>query len=150
LLIGGSRTALPRQRTLEATVAWSYGLLSDSERLLFDRLSVFAGGFTITAAQRVCADDQLPRSDVLTSVPQLYERSMLSYEEHPGGGARYGLLETLRQFGRDRLIERGESEASRDRHLGWAVRYAEAAPPQSGPFPPEEVRIEEDNLRAAV
>jgi predicted ATPase len=152
LLIGGSRTALPRQRTLEATVAWSYGLLSESERLLFDRLCVFAGGFSIGAAQQVCADDRLTSSDVLTTVPQLCERSMLTYEERPGGGARYGLLETLRQFGRDRLVDRNESEALRDSHLNWAVRYAESAPSQSGPLPLEEVRTnpEEDNLRAAI
>jgi predicted ATPase/class 3 adenylate cyclase len=152
LLIGGSRTALPRQRTLEATVAWSYGLLSEPERLLFDRLSVFAGGFTIGAAQEVCSDDRLTASEILTTLSLLYERSMVSYEERPGGGARYGLLETLRQFGRDRLIERGESEATRDRHLRWAVRHAELASPESGATPHEGVRTEaeEDNLRAAI
>jgi hypothetical protein len=147
---GGARTALPRQRTLGATVAWSYQLLSEPERHLFDRLSVFAGGFSLDGAVAVCGDESLAAGDVITTIAQLCERSMVTYEEDGGPVGRYGLLETLRQFGRDRLSERGESTEVRDRHLAWAVAFAEAVPPQTGPLPPEEVRHEHDNLRVAL
>jgi predicted ATPase/class 3 adenylate cyclase len=150
LLTGGARTALPRQRTLEATVAWSYDLLTDLERVAFGRLSVFAGGFSLDAAREVCSDGSLAADDVVTTITQLCERSMVVYDDDGGPVARYGLLETLRQFGRDRLIERGDGPSVRDRHLAWAVAFAESAPQQTGPHPHEEVRRERDNLRAAL
>lgn len=80
LLTGGSRTALPRQRTLEATVSWSYELLAPAERMLFDRLSVFAGGFTIEAAERVCGNDGVLVEEVFDLTSRLVERSMVTID----------------------------------------------------------------------
>jgi predicted ATPase/class 3 adenylate cyclase len=148
LLTGGSRTALPRQRTLEATVAWSYELLSSAEQLLLSRLSVFAGGFTVATAQEVCSDGGLTSGDVLELVPQLAERSMIVLEPTGAGETRYRLLETIRQFARDRLIDSGEAAAIRDRLLSWSVQLAETA--TTGPNQRVELTAEEDNLRAAL
>jgi hypothetical protein len=144
LLTGGARTALPRQRTLEATVAWSDDLLASAERLLFDRLTVFAGGFSLGAAERVCADEALPAADVLELTSRLVERSMVTADQLPQAATRYGLLETLRQFGRQKLVERAETEAVLDRHLARAAELAGAATGS------EQLREEEDNLRAAL
>ncbi len=115
LLTGGSRTALPRLQTLQALIDWSYGLLSDEEKRLFMDLSVFAGGWTVEMAEAVC-----PEVDVLTLLPQLVEKSLATAE--PGeGGMRYGYLETMRQFARDRLLESGRSAEVRDRHARYFV-----------------------------
>jgi predicted ATPase/class 3 adenylate cyclase len=148
LLTGGSRTSLPRQRTLEATVAWSYDLLTGAEQQLLARLSVFAGGFSVDSAQVVCADDELSLGDVLKLVPLLAERSMLVVEQAGSGHTRYGMLETIRQFARERLIERGEVTVVRNRHLALAVELAETA--GTGPNQPVALTVEEDNLRTAL
>ncbi len=150
LLTGGTRTALPRQRTLEAAVAWSYDLLSEPERRLFDRLSVFAGGCTLDAAERVRSDEEIETFDVVDLMTHLVDRSLLIAEEDHDGRTRYRLLETLRQFGRDRLLASGEVPATRDRHLAWAVDIAPQLPPQTGAWPPPEFAAEVDNLRAAI
>ena len=123
LLTGGARTALPRQRTLEATVAWSYDLLSERQRALFDRLSVFAGGWTLDAAETVCASAGLEARHVADDLAALVDKSLV-VRDVP---ARYRLLETLRQYGRDRLRETGRAAAVRDAHLSWAVGFAEQA-----------------------
>jgi predicted ATPase/class 3 adenylate cyclase len=149
LLTGGARVALPRQRTLEATVAWSYDLLSLSDQLLFERLSVFAGGCTLDAAETVCAGGEVDAVDVLDGLARLVDRSLVTVEEDDGR-SRYGLLETLRQFGRERQLARGEGALLRDRHLAWAASLAPSLPPQTGPLPPDEVRTEEDNIRTAI
>jgi predicted ATPase/class 3 adenylate cyclase len=148
LLTGGSRTSLPRQRTLEAAVGWSYELLSSAERQLLARLSVFAGGFTVATAQAVCSDDELSPGNVLELVPLLAERSMVVVEPAGTGQTRYSLLETIRQFARERLVECWEAPAVRDRLLAWAVRLAETA--TTGPTQSVELTVEEDNLRAAL
>lgn len=148
LLTGGSRTSVPRQRTLEATVAWSYDLLSEPEQLLLARLSVFAGGFTVASAQEVCSDETLSPEDVLELVTRLAERSLVVVEPTGTGRTRYGLLETIRQFARERLLGRGEADVVRDRLVSWAVRLAETA--VSGPSQSAEFTVDEDNLRAAL
>jgi predicted ATPase/class 3 adenylate cyclase len=148
LLTGGSRTSLPRQRTLEATVAWSYELLSGVEQQLLARLSVFAGGFTVAAAQVVCSDDGPLSDNMLEVVAQLAERSMVVVGPAVTGQTRYSLLETIRQFARERLIERQEAATVRDRHLTWAVQLAETA--TTGPNQPHALTNEEDNLRTAL
>jgi len=150
LLTGGSRTALPRQRTLEAAVAWSYDLLSEPDKLLFDRLSVFAGGCTQAAVEQVCAADDLDAFTVMDLLDQLVERSLLVAEDWRTGKTRYRLLETLRQFGREKLIQRGEVEVIRTRHLAWAVGLAESLPPETGGEPSVILVAEEDNFRAAI
>lgn len=101
-LLRGLRRASERHQTLRATVAWSYDLLNSDEQRLFDRLSVFAGGFDLAAAEAVCADDQLDRIDVDELVASLVDKSMIV----TGSGGRYVLLETLRQFGEERLAVR--------------------------------------------
>jgi non-specific serine/threonine protein kinase len=113
LLTGGDRTALPRQQTLRAAVDWSYDLLTDQERLLFARLSVFAGGFTLEAAEAVGGD---PGCDVLDLLPRLVDKSLVLAEARPAGATRYRLLETLRQYGRERLVAAGEAAAVHERH----------------------------------
>jgi len=149
LLTGGARSAVPRQRTLEATVSWSYELLTEPERLLFARLAVFSGGWTLDAAERVCGDEPLVRGDIADRLAHLVERSMAAADETAEGRTRYRLLETLRQFGRDRLVASGTMIAQRDRHLAWAVALAETVSPRRGQIPPD-VAAEADNLRVAL
>jgi non-specific serine/threonine protein kinase len=108
LLTGGSRTALPRHQTLSATVAWSHELLSEPERALFRRASVFAGSWTLEAAEEVCSGSGLAREEVLDHLAQLVNKSLAFVEIHESQ-ARYRLLETIRQYGRERLEEAGET-----------------------------------------
>jgi predicted ATPase/class 3 adenylate cyclase len=107
LLTGGSRTALPRQQTLRALVDWSYDLLTGPERILFRRLSVFAGGWLLEASEGICAGDGVEELEVLDLLAQLVDKSLVLAEEHVGE-ARYGLLETLRQYGTEKLRAAGE------------------------------------------
>ena len=121
LLTGGSRTAVPRQQTLRALIDWSYDLLSEPERTLLRQLSVFVGGWTFEAAEAVCTD-----LDVLGLLDQLVNKSLVVMEEIQGQ-ARYSMLETIRQYARDKLIEAGEAAALRDRHLDYFLQYLEDA-----------------------
>ena len=130
LLTGGSRTAVARQRTLEATVEWSYGLLSNAERRLLRRLSVFAGGWTIEAAEDVTADDASERDDVLESLSRLVDKSLANVENEGDGGRRYHFLETVRQYARERLVESGEAERLRDRHHTYFRALVQRAEPE--------------------
>jgi non-specific serine/threonine protein kinase len=155
LLTGGSRTALPRQQTLWATVDWSYGLLGQAERRLFRRLAVFAGGWTLEAAEAVGAGEDLATADVLDLLAGLVDKSLVAAEAPTRDGrVRYRLLETLRQYGQKRLRDAGEAAAARGRHLAWAVALAEEAGP--GLRGPQQagwvarLETEHDNLRAAV
>jgi non-specific serine/threonine protein kinase len=129
LLAAGSRTAMPRHRTLQATMDWSHELLSGEERTLFRRLSVFAGGFSLQAAESVCAGEQLARVEVLESLSQLVDKSLVMAGEE-GGEARYRLLETVRQYGREKLEESGETRKFRDGHAGYYLALAEEAEPE--------------------
>jgi predicted ATPase/DNA-binding SARP family transcriptional activator len=115
LLTTGSRTALPRQQTLRATIDWSYELLAAPERLLFERLAVFAGSFALEAAESVCADAGIPADAVLDLLSSLVEQSLVELVEH-GGAARYRLLETVLQYAAERLDARGADAAVRARH----------------------------------
>lgn len=120
----GNRGGDARQQTLEATISWSYRLLSDSERRLWDRLSVFAGGFTEGSAIEVCSEPELSGERIVEVLASLVEKSIVT--RVPGlEPSRYGLLETLRQYGRQRLCERGaaELEVAR-RHRDWILRLA--------------------------
>ena len=126
LLRGGRRSGLERHQTLRATVQWSYQLLTDEERLLFDRLAVFAGGFDVAGAEAVCADDRVDPLDVGDLLAALVDKSMVVADRH-GTHARYRLLETLRQYGEERLAEGGELDALRDRHLDHYVAVAREA-----------------------
>jgi predicted ATPase/class 3 adenylate cyclase len=111
LLTGGSRTALERQQTLTATVGWSYSLLTGAEQLLLARLSVFAGGFDLDAAEAVCGTGGLDVLDVADLLGSLVDKSLV-VAEPAGTGLRYRLLETIRLFAAERLVEAGEEEAA--------------------------------------
>jgi predicted ATPase/class 3 adenylate cyclase/DNA-binding CsgD family transcriptional regulator len=149
LLTGGARTVLPRQQTLAASVDWGYALLSDAERVVFRRLAVFAGGFSLDAAERVVAGDGVEAVEVLDLLLGLVDKSMVLADDT----GRYRLLETLRQYGAARLLDVGETPAVRDRHLAWA-RAAVRDPIEDGlralrPESAPDVETEIDNLRAA-
>jgi predicted ATPase/class 3 adenylate cyclase len=111
LLTGGSRAALPRQQTLLATVGWSYSLLDEAEQRLLRRLAVFSESFDLTAAESVCAFGGIDRLDVLDLLGSLVNKSLVLTEQSPNA-LRYRLLETIRQFAMERLLEAGESEAA--------------------------------------
>jgi predicted ATPase/DNA-binding winged helix-turn-helix (wHTH) protein len=154
LLTGGSRTAVARQRTLEATVDWSYGLLSNSERQLLRRLSVFAGGWTMEAAEDVTPDNSSERNDVLESLSRLVDKSLVNAESDSAGSRRYHFLETVRQYARERLVESGDAERLRDRHLAFfheLVRHAEPELTRPGQIAwMNRLQREHDNLRLAL
>ncbi|MEV4310733.1 BTAD domain-containing putative transcriptional regulator [Actinocrispum sp. NPDC049592] len=124
LLTGGSRTALPRHRTLRAVVDWSWELLSDAERMVLRRLSVFSGGASLEAAERVCADDP---DDVLELLTALVEKSLVVAGS--GEAPRYRLLGTIKEYATERLAEAGEAELARRAHLAYFTEFAEIADP---------------------
>jgi predicted ATPase len=136
LLTGGSRTALPRQQTLRALIDWSYDLLTSGERRLLGRLAVFAGGWTLEAAEAVCAGAGVDEPEVLDLLTRLVDKSVVLYEEPSAGGAsdgaRYRLLETLRQYAGEKLRAAGDPEATEParRRLGYFLALAERAEPE--------------------
>ncbi len=154
LLSGGSRTAMLRQQTLAAAMDWSYNLLSKPERALLQRLAVFAGGWTLDAAEQICAGDEIESFDVLDLLTQLVNKSLVVAENSADGAARYRFLETLRQFARYRLYEAEAVEAVSDKHLDFFVAFAETA--RAHLRGPEQIEwlarldAEHDNLRAAL
>ena len=125
-LLRGGRRGLERHHTLAATVQWSYRLLPEAQRLLFDRLSVFAGAFTLSAAEAICADDAVDRLAVAGDLDALVDKSMV-VADRAGNHARYRLLETLRQFGEERLDESAHAGELRDRHLRHYLGVAHEA-----------------------
>jgi predicted ATPase len=153
LLTGGSRTALPRQQTLEATVAWSYDHLSTAEKVVFGRLSVFSGGFTMETAASVCAGEGLEVYDVDDLVLGLIDKSMIVMEEDETG-TRYRLLETLRQYARDRLTEQSDPDQLRRKHadvfLDLAERLDTALRGPGQVAAVDQLEAEHDNMRAAL
>jgi predicted ATPase/DNA-binding SARP family transcriptional activator len=120
LLVEAPRTALPRQRTLRAVVDWSYELLDDDERRVFDRLSVFAGGATLAAARAVCADGDVSPAEVEGILGRLADKSLVTPVDGPSG-TRFSLLQTLSEYAAQRLAERDELPAVRRRHADWAL-----------------------------
>ena len=181
MLTGGSRTALPRQQTLRSLIDWSHSLLTEPERLLLRRLSVFAGGWTLEAAEEVCKDDAramglapahlgpppggqphglkdhlgvpLQQTDVLDLLTRLVDKSLVISDEQ-ATEPRYRMLETIRQYAQERLLESGEDKRVRERHLDFFMRLAEEAEPKL--LSPEQevwmnrLEMEHDNLRAAI
>jgi predicted ATPase/DNA-binding SARP family transcriptional activator len=127
LLTSGSRTALPRHRTLRAVVDWSWELLTDAERTVLCRLSVFSGGASLEAAERVCASGAVDPDEVLELLTSLAEKSLLLAE---GDGApRYRLLSTIKDYAGQRLAEAGESDLARQTHLSYFTELTETAEP---------------------
>ncbi len=153
LLTGGGRTALPRQQTLRGTLDWSYDLLSHKERALLRRLSVFAGGWTLEAAEAVCTGEGVETQDILDLLTQLVLKSLVLLNEQEGR-VRYRLLETVRQYGRNRLEESGEAAGVKRRHFDWYLHLAEEAEPKlvsaDQPVWLNRLEVEHDNLRAAL
>ena len=155
LLTGGARTALPRQQTLRALIDWSYDLLSEHERLLLCRLSVFAGGWSLEAAEEIGAGDGIESYDVLDSLSQLVNKSLVVVIEHSQSGeTRYRMLETIRQYAREKLLEAGGGESIRDKHLAYFVKLVEQAEPElyrsNQVFWLNKLDDEIDNFRMAV
>lgn len=156
LLTGGARTALPRQQTLRALIDWSYDILSDNERLLLRRLSVFAGGWTLEAAEEVCVgQNDILSYDVLDLLTQLINKSLVVVIEHSQSEeTRYRMLETIRQYAREKLLEAGGSEVIRQRHLVYFVKLVEQAEPElcrsNQAFWLNKLDDELDNLRMAL
>jgi predicted ATPase/class 3 adenylate cyclase len=155
LLSGGNRTALPRQQTLRALIDWSYDLLSEAERTLLDRLSVFVGGWTLEAAESVCVGGTVEEWEVLDLLTGLVDKSLVLYSADPEtGAARYRLLETVRQYALARLSERDETAEMRQRHLGYFAHLAaeseerQVGPDEAGVL--DRLEREHDNLRAAL
>ena len=152
LLTGGSRTALPRQQTLQAAIDWSYDLLDDQEKVLFDRLSVFQGGFTLEAVEAVCASPPLEAHRVLDLLSHLVDKSLVVAAEGRDG-VRYRMLETLRQYGRERLAE-GDTEEVREAHATYFRGLVETALPNLRGLDEivwqEKLEIDHDNLRQAL
>ena len=144
VLADGDRDLPDRQRTLRATVDWSYDLLEPSEQILLARLSVFAGGWTLEAAEAVCAAD-------LTSLGSLVEKSLLRVRESDDGEPRFSMLETVREYALERLDARGDLDGTRARHAEYYAALAERLEPQLyTPLPLDEVEREHDNFRAAL
>ncbi len=154
LLKSASRTADPRQQTLGATLEWSHELLDEAERAVFRRLSVFAGGFTLGAAERVCAGGGIEEDDVLDLLTRLIDKSLVSVAEHSGTVARYRLLETVRQYAWEKLAGSEETDGVGARHALFFVALAEEVEPRinSADRPRWLKRLEKDhdNLRAAL
>ena len=172
LLTGGSRVALERQQTLRALVNWSYDLLQENEQIVLDRLSVFVGGFDLAAAEAVCGAEPLEPHDILDLVTSLVEKSLVMFE-HKGSGARYGLLETIREFAQEhlsrqryRMLEtirefaqeqlerRDDFAATAARHCEYYWGLAKTARgklrgPEAGEWT-RRLEVELDNVRAAI
>ncbi len=155
LLTGGSRTAMPRQQTLRASIDWSWNLLLDPERTLLRRLTVFAGGWTLEAAEFVCsAQGEIAPRDVSELMTQLVAKSLVIAERQPGRERRFHLHETIRQYAHEKLIEAGEQENIRSQLLKYFLDLSELAEPAlHGPDQMEwynRLTDERDNLRVAL
>jgi predicted ATPase/DNA-binding SARP family transcriptional activator len=154
LLSAGNRTALPRHRTLRATMEWSFNLLGGREQVLLRRLAVFAGSFTLDAAEAVCAGEPLGVEDILDGVSALVDKSLIVMDAGDGV-ARYRLLETVRQYGLERLVEAGERSAVSGRFARQYLDLVESVAPMliGGPARPgliERLAADQDNIRAAL
>ena len=153
LLVGGSRTALPRQQTLRALIDWSYELLSDNERILLRRLAIFAGGWTLEAAEEVCSNRGIQPFEVLDLLSHLVDKSLVLAEPHEGH-ERYRFLETIRQYALERLIDGEEKDELERQHAWYFLRMAQESygnlwGPKQG-LCLAQLEIEHENLRTAL
>src|SRR6185503_13675053 len=126
-LTEGRRTDLPRQQTLRATIDWSYSLLTEAECKLLYRLSVFSGGWTLEAAESVCTGDGVQVEEVLNLLSHLVDKSLVLVvepDEDEPGDSRFRLLESMREYGREKLLETGTGQLLRDRHLEHYLQFA--------------------------
>jgi len=153
LLTLGSRTALPRQQTLRALLDWSYDLLNATEQALFCRLAVFAGGWTLDMAEEVCVGPPVETMEILDLLTLLTDKSLVVAEEHDGE-TRFRMLETVRQYARERLLESGEEAQWQGRHQTHFLAMAEDAEPHLTAMDQrtwlDRLETEHDNLRAVL
>jgi predicted ATPase/DNA-binding CsgD family transcriptional regulator len=153
LLKSGSRTALPRQQTLEAAIEWSYNLLSPNEQLLLQRLAVFSGGWMLEAAEAIYEDAGFETYEVLDTLSQLVNKSLVVAEKR-GKYVRYHLLEVIRQYSREKLQQSGLEEQASNRHLEYFLNWVEEIEPRlktaQRQYWYERLGTEYDNLRAAL
>ena len=157
LLTGGARDAPNRQQTLRATIDWSYALLDEAEQRLFSRLSVFAGGWDLEAAEGVCDFDEALGIEVLDGITALLDKSLIREEHDPRGEARYSMLESIHEYARERLDGTGQAQAVRNRHAEYFIALAEhghrmltGEETLISDEPVERARDELPNLRAAL
>ncbi len=155
LLNAGNRSALPRHQTLRATIDWSHELLTEPERILFRRLAPFAGGFTLSAVEKVCDFPGLKQSHILGLLGRLVDKSLVGVDaKSKAGETHYRLLETLREYARERLMEAGEEQAGLDQHMAYFTQLAVEA--ESGLLGAEilawvqRLEMEHENLLAAI
>jgi predicted ATPase/DNA-binding XRE family transcriptional regulator len=155
LLTGGSRTALPRQQTLRASIDWSWNLISDPERALLRRLTVFAGGWTLEAAESVCSGEGgIESQEVLEGMSQLVAKSLVIANHPPGRERRFHLHETIRQYAHEKLVEAGEQETIRSQLLNYILDLSERS--ERALHDPHQMEWynrltdERDNLRVAL
>lgn len=127
ILSSSSRVAPDRQQTLKAAIDWSYNLLSEQEQLLFNRLSVFAGDFSLEAVEEVCPDEKLKKEDILSLLSQLVDKSLTIADQQKDESMRYKCLEPLRLYSRQKLVEYGEEDLVSKNHLAYYLRMAEKA-----------------------
>lgn len=153
LLTGGSRTALPRHQRLRTCIDWSYDLLSESERSLLRRLSVFVGSWSLQAAEHVCAGDGIEQADILDLSNYLVNKSLVIVQLH-ADETRYQMLDTIREYAREKMVESGDAQRMRHCHLEYFMTLAEKAGIQLRTREQliglELLKLEYDNLRAAL
>ncbi|HEY3144292.1 MAG TPA: LuxR C-terminal-related transcriptional regulator [Acidimicrobiales bacterium] len=152
LLVGGPRGVIGRHQTLAASVEWSHELLDAIDRVVFRRLAVFAGFFSLDAARAVCVEDPIGEQDVITALSHLVDKSLVVVDEAPGE-ARYRLLDTIREYAGGRLEAEGETAAIRDRHLDHFRELADRAEPELERDQDrwrQVLEADHDNLRTAV
>ena len=153
LLTGGARTSLPRQKALRASIDWSYNLLPAEEQAVFVRLAVFAGGWTLEAMEAVCTGEGPRETAMVDLAGELVDKSLLMVDQGESG-TRYHMLETIREYARERLAKAGEETRMHNKHLDYYLRLAEEAEPelqrgeQQAWF--DRLEREKDNLRAAI
>jgi predicted ATPase/class 3 adenylate cyclase/Tfp pilus assembly protein PilF len=154
LLTGSGRTTVARHQTLLATIDWSYQLLSPSEQKLFERLSIFVGGWTLDAAENICTDDTIDQILVLDLLTNLVDKSLVILDRHPGKKARYRFLEPIRQYARNKLEDSGKVNDFARKHLGFYLTFAEANAVnligEEQVSAMKQMEAEGDNLRAAL
>jgi predicted ATPase/class 3 adenylate cyclase/Tfp pilus assembly protein PilF len=151
LLTGGKRTALPRQQTLKALIDWSYDLLSQEEKILWRRLSVFNDGWTLESAEEICSDEKVGKEEMFDLLCMLTEKSIIIFDEEKD---RYRILESLRQYGEEKLKETNETNEILSKHLFYFMEFAEIAEPElkgiEAPFWLDKLEMEQSNLQAAI
>jgi non-specific serine/threonine protein kinase len=153
LLTGGGRELPPHQQTMRSTIAWSYDLLTPGEQQFFRHLAVFSGGFTLEAFEQVCGHLASPELDTFSALTSLVNNSLVRFTETSDGTPRYMMLETIREFAEEKLLERGEDADARQRHVDWCLDFTRDAPSglrQVKPFEIQELGAEYPYFRSAL